>query len=302
MIRNRAAWIGGLGWGQKTAPVRATVVVALAFATMAVAEDAAVKEIPSHSADFVNLLQHRLPDINITAIKSSPIPGLRTVETDNGMTLYVTEDGSHAIAGILITAIESSPIPGLRTVEIDNGMTLHVTEDGSHAIAGVLYALTEDGPVEPWAARRVARRLALLADVSMEQMIVFAPGGETKAVLNVFTDPDCGYCRKLHADVPELNAYGIEVRYLAFPRTGIGSETYDKMVSAWCSDNPRDAMTNLKRGRRIPSKTCDNPVAEHYEIGQRLGVQGTPTIITDDGELIGGYVPAAELAQGLGVQ
>ena len=253
---------------------------ALALAAMAAAmgaEDAAVDAAidaaidtanegePSESVDLADLLQRRLPDIHITAI-------------------------------------ESSPIHGLRAVEIDNGVTLYVTEDGSHAIAGILYALTEAGPVEPSSARRVARRQALLADVSMEEMIVFAPGGDTKTVLRVFTDTDCGYCRKLHADVPELNGYGIEVRYLAFPRAGPGSETYDKMVSAWCADDPHDAITRLKRGSIIPSKTCDNPVAEHYEIGQRLGIQGTPTIITDDGELIGGYVPAAELAQGLGVQ
>ena len=74
------------------------------------------------------------------------------------------------------------------------------------------------------------------------------------------------------------------------------------MVSAWCADDPHDAITRLKRGSIIPSKTCDNPVAEHYEIGQIVGVPGTPTIVTADGELIGGYVPAAELAQGLGVQ
>jgi len=177
-----------------------------------------------------------------------------------------------------------------------------VTEDGSYAIAGVLYELTDDGPVDTSEARRAAASLALLADLSTEQMIVFPPGGEPKAVLNVFTDTDCGFCRKLHADVPELNAYGIEVRYLAFPRAGIGSETYDKMVSAWCADDRNDAMTRLKQGRTIPSKSCDNPVAEHYEIGQIIGIQGTPTIITADGEVIGGYVPAAEMAKGLGVQ
>ena len=203
---------------------------------------------------------------------------------------------------ISIAAIESSPIPGMRTVEIDQGVMLHVTEDGSYAIAGVLYALTDQGPVDPFEARKTAKRLALLADVPVEQMIVFAPEGEPRMVLNVFTDTDCGFCRKLHADVPELNANGIEVRYLAFPRMGIGSETYDKMVSAWCADNRHDAITKLKRGSPILSKSCDNPVAEHYEIGQMFGVQGTPTMITSDGEVIGGYVPAAELAQGLGVQ
>ena len=203
---------------------------------------------------------------------------------------------------INITAIESSPIPGMRTVEIDQGVVLHVTEDGSYAIAGILYALTDDGPVDPFEARKTEKRLALLADVPMEQMIVFAPEGEARVVLNVFTDPDCGYCRQLHADVPELNENGVEVRYLAFPRTGIGSATYDKMVSAWCADDRQDAITRLKRGRVISSKSCDNPVAEHYAIGQRVGVQGTPTIITADGEMIGGYVPAEQLLQGLGVQ
>lgn len=259
MIQNATAWIA----------IATTVVLAgAAHANTDAEKDAAVAGVPMGDLgdrDLADVLQRRLPDINIAAI-------------------------------------ESSPIPGMRTVEIDQGVLLHVTEDGSYAIAGVLYALTDDGPVDPFEARKTAKRMALLADVPMEQMIVFAPEGETRAVLSVFTDTDCGFCRKLHAEVPELNGKGIEVRYLAFPRMGIGSETYDKMVSAWCADNRHDAITRLKRGRTIPSKSCDNPVAEQYEIGQLFGIQGTPTIITGDGELIRGYVPAAELAQGLGVQ
>ena len=263
MIRNAAGWIAlattvavtGAGGSEPDAGKNADKNAIVEGVTLGGLAD----------RDLADVLQRRLPDINISAI-------------------------------------ESSPIPGMRTVEIDQGVLLHVTEDGSYAIAGVLYALTDDGPVDPFEARKTAKRMALLADVPMEQMIVFAPEGETKAVLSVFTDTDCGFCRKLHAEVPELNGKGIEVRYLAFPRMGIGSETYDKMVSAWCADNRHDAITRLKRGRTIPSKSCDNPVAEQYEIGQLFDIQGTPTIITGDGELIGGYVPAAELAQGLGVQ
>ncbi len=220
---------------------------------------------PADGADLADVLQRRLPEVNITAI-------------------------------------EASPIPGFRVVELDGGLMLHVTEDGSYAIAGILYALTDQGPVDPFEGRRAEKRLALLADVPVDQMIVFAPAGETRAVVNVFTDPDCGFCRKLHAEVPELNSYGIEVRYLAFPRMGIGSETYDRLVSAWCADDPRDAITDLKLGRKIPSNSCQNPVAEHYEMGKVVGVEGTPTMVTADGELIGGYVPAAQLAQGLGLQ
>ena len=255
-----------LGMNRNAAPFRATVVVSLVLATMvAAAEDPAPAGIPAADAEFAEVLQRWLPDSDVNRI-------------------------------------EWSPIRGLRAVEIDNGVTLYVTEDGSYAIAGVLYALTEEGPVDTSMARRAAARRALLSDISLDQMIVFAPEGEPRLVLDVFTDTDCGFCRKLHAEVAELNAYGIEVRYLAFPRAGIGSETYDRMVSAWCADDPPDAMTRLKLGNKIPSKTCDNPVAEHYEIGQRVGIQGTPTIIAPDGELIGGYVPAAELVEGLGLQ
>lgn len=252
MIRNLAAWV-------------ALATMAAAWGAENAEDGAVVGESPAGDAGFADVLQRRLPDIDIVVI-------------------------------------ESSPIPGLRAVEIQNGVRLYVTEDGSYAIAGILYELTDEGPVDTSEARRAAASLALLADLPAEQMIVFPPAGEPKAVLNVFTDTDCGFCRKLHADVPELNAYGIEVRYLAFPRAGIGSETYDKMVSAWCADDRNDAMTRLKQGRTIPSKSCDNPVAEHYEIGQTIGIQGTPTIITADGEMIGGYVPAAQMAEGLGVQ
>lgn len=257
-----------LGMNRYAAPVWAAVVVALVLATLvaaSAAEDVGPEGVPLEDTEFAEVLQRRLPDIDINRI-------------------------------------ERSPIEGLHAVEIDNGVTLYVTEDGSYAIAGVLYALTEEGPVDTSQARRAAIRRALLADVPMDQMIVFAPEGEPKLVLDVFTDTDCGFCRKLHAEVAELNAYGIEVRYLAFPRAGIGSETYDNMVSAWCADDPRDAITRLKRGNKIPSRTCDNPVAEQYEIGQLVGIQGTPTLIAPDGELIGGYVPAAELAEGLGLQ
>ena len=141
------------------APVWAAVVVALVLATLvaaSAAEDAGLEEVASDEVEFAEVLQRRLPDININRI-------------------------------------ERSPIAGLHAVEIDNGVTLYVTEDGSYAIAGVLYALTEEGPVDPSQARRAAIRRALLADVPMDQMIVFAPEGEPKLVLDVFTDTDCGF-------------------------------------------------------------------------------------------------------------
>lgn len=133
-----------------------------------------------------------------------------------------------------------------------------------------------------------------------DQMIVFGPK-DAERYITVFTDIDCGYCRKLHQEVPELNAAGVQVRYLAFPRAGVGSESYNKYVSVWCNDDPQKALTDAKSGRAVANATCDNPISDTYALGRQFGVNGTPTIIMDNGTRAPGYVPSAQLLQRMGV-
>ena len=136
----------------------------------------------------------------------------------------------------------------------------------------------------------------------MQQGLVFAATGKRKATISVFTDVDCDYCRKLHLEVPELNAMGVEVRYLAYPRAGVGSESYRKIVSAWCATDPNTALTALKAGKTITDNQCsDNPVADQYQLGQQMGISGTPAILLEDGRLLPGYMPAAQLAESIGI-
>jgi len=101
--------------------------------------------------------------------------------------------------------------------------------------------------------------------------------------------------------VPELNRNGVEVRYLSFPRAGVGSPSYDKHVSAWCSSDPRTALTRLKNGESVEPRTCANPVAAQYALSQQLGVRGTPAIFLEDGRYLPGYMPADELLKELGL-
>ena len=150
-------------------------------------------------------------------------------------------------------------------------------------------------------AKRETVRKDLMAAVDSKDAWVFKPAGKTKAVVSVFTDVDCGYCRKLHAEVPRLNELGVEVRYLAYPRAGIGSASYNTIVSAWCADDRGTALTDAKAGKTIAAKTCVNPVAEQFQLGQEVGVTGTPAIVTDSGKLLPGYMPADVLAQTLGL-
>ena len=203
---------------------------------------------------------------------------------------------------IPFTEVFASPIKGVYRVPVGN-QSLYVSADGKHFIAGDLLEVTASGFVDPMEAERALARAELVKSIDASTQIIYSPKGETRAHINVFTDIDCGYCRKLHRQMDEMNAQGIEVRYLAFPRAGLQSESYDKIATAWCSDNPQKALTTLKNREPLDMAVCNgNPVAEHLELGSKLGVTGTPAMVLEDGRLIPGYMPTADLLNTLGLE
>ena len=197
--------------------------------------------------------------------------------------------------GIPIEAVVAIDIPGMYAIELFGGTTLYGTADGQHFFSGDLFAVQDD-LVNLSEQRRDKKRRQLMAQQSLEDMIVFPAVGEPRGYIQVFTDVDCGYCRKLHNEMAQINELGIEVRYLAYPRAGVDSDTHDKMVSAWCAKDRQSAITQLKAGASVPTKTCQNAISDHYGLGQQLGISGTPAIVLADGRLLPGYLPAERLA------
>ena len=199
-----------------------------------------------------------------------------------------------ALPGAEISAVNPSPVAGIFEVIIGKTDIIYMSADGRFAFKGDLLDindrrnLTED--------RREQVRLNVLKSISPATMIEFTPQ-DAKHVLYVFTDVDCAYCRKFHQEVGILNKAGIAVRYLAFPRAGIDSESYRKTVSVWCSKDRNTALTEAKAGKAVPPASCKNPVKDHYESGIAVGVKGTPTLILENGTELGGYVPAEKLVQ-----
>ncbi len=193
--------------------------------------------------------------------------------------------------------VRSSPVEGWYQVQVTGGPLLYVSADGDFALTGTLLGVTSNGFVDMRQLLLQPLRKEKLEKVAASDEIIFPAEGKRKAYVYVFTDIDCGYCRKLHKEVPAMNALGIEVRYLGYPRAGVGSPSYDKLVSAWCSDDPRKTLTDLKKGGSYQKASCDNPVAEQYQLGGELGVQGTPAVILADGTMLPGYVEAEELAR-----
>jgi len=189
-------------------------------------------------------------------------------------------------------SIQPSVVDGLYEVMIGPQL-YYVSKDGNYLISGKMYDIAKR---EDITTPRVANAKAKAIEaVGEEKMVIFAPENY-KHTVTVFTDIDCGYCRKLHAEINQYKDLGIRVRYLMFPRAGVGSPSYAKAVSVWCADDQQSAMTLSKAGKEIAQKECENPVKAHMELGQMVGVSGTPAVFLSDGEMLPGYVPAARMA------
>lgn len=212
----------------------------------------------------------------------------------------ISERLSNSVPGLKISSVRESEAKGLYEVQSNNGDTIYTTSDGQYLLTGDLLKVTSDGIANVTEEARAGGRRNTMENYGDEGVISFKASNE-KAVIDVFTDIDCPYCRKLHDEVPQLNDYGITVNYYAYPRSGPGTPSFVKYVSVWCAKDQKSAMSSAKAGKTVATATCENPVLEQFQLGQQVGVTGTPAIVLEDGKIVRGYVPAENLAEGLGL-
>lgn len=192
-------------------------------------------------------------------------------------------------------SVRPAAVDGFYEVSYDNDI-LYISADGRFLLRGDLYDMHTQANLTE--SRRAAFRRGLVDGLKPGELVVFAPNGrKARNVVYVFTDIDCNFCRQLQREMRQYNELGIEVRYLAYPRSGPDTPSYHKIVSVWCADDRLEAMTRAKAGEAIPARTCENPVLEHMQIAARIGVRGTPTFVLEDGTTLPGYVPPPRLAE-----
>ena len=197
--------------------------------------------------------------------------------------------------GVKVDDVRASPMKGIYEVVMGADIA-YVSSDGRYIIAGDLYEV--DSRTNLTESKRQNERVQVLAKLDEREMIVFKPA-KVKHTITVFTDVECGYCRKLHGEVAQLNEMGIQVRYLAYPRAGPGTDDWRKMEAVWCSKDRKGAITDAKAGQDVKSEQCATPIAKQYQLGESLGVRGTPAIFTMSGDYIGGYLPPGQLVKEL---
>ncbi|MDZ7802576.1 DsbC family protein [Thiohalophilus sp.] len=188
--------------------------------------------------------------------------------------------------------VEASPIEGLYRVTIPP-QVFYMSSDARYVVDGSVIDLAERRNLTDEYRNQAIN--AAIEGMGEESMIVFGPD-DAEHTVTVFTDIDCGYCRKLHESVAGYNKEGIRIRYMAYPRAGIPSSSYTKAVSAWCADDRKEALTRAKQGKPIPEKSCSNPVADQFQLGQSMGISGTPALVLETGRIIPGFVPPKRLA------
>jgi thiol:disulfide interchange protein DsbC len=190
------------------------------------------------------------------------------------------------------TSVKATPMEGLYEVEI-GPQVMFVTGDGRYLIDGAIVDLETRENIAESAQSRA--RLRAIDQIGEDNMVTFE-AASPEHTITVFTDIDCGYCRKLHGQIQAYNDAGISVHYLFYPRAGEKSESFEKAVSVWCADDRQDAMTRAKAGEKMPKRDCTNPVVQHMKLGQLMGIRGTPAIVLDSGEMVPGYVEPKRLA------
>jgi len=227
--------------------------------------------------------------------QAAPAPAPRQLKPGEGAT--ADDRARSAIAQLNANArvdyVGAAPLAGFREV-IAGGQLLYVSDDGRYVMQGALLDLQQQQDLMQVSPAMAELRRKLIATIPRSERIVFAPP-DAKYTVTVFTDIECGYCRKLHGEIGELNRLGVAVEYLAFPRMGLGSQDHKDMISVWCASDRKRALTDAKAGKPVPERDCRNPVTMEYDVGQRIGVSGTPAIYSAEGIQLGGYLPPAAL-------
>lgn len=193
-------------------------------------------------------------------------------------------------------SVADAPISGLYAVNIPPHV-LYVSKDLNYLVyADILEADTGANLTEK---TRGKSRKQLLDKMGEKSMIVYTPKKDKRYSVTVMTDLDCGYCQKLHTEMSKYNELGIEMRYVAFPRAGVLSPSYQKAVNVWCAKDRKKAYDEANAGKTIAEAKCENPVADQFNFGVSIGVQGTPAMILEDGSVMEGYYPPEKLLEKL---
>ncbi|MSP27045.1 MAG: DsbC family protein [Methylococcales bacterium] len=205
----------------------------------------------------------------------------------------IKESIAKSMPTMKVDTIKPSEVKGLYEISVGSNV-FYVSDDGKYLIEGHLIDIAAKKDLTE--GKLSESHVKAIKNLGVDKMIVFK-AKDSKYTVTIFTDIDCGYCRKLHSEIDSYLAEGITVQYIFFPRSGKDTESYKKAISVWCADDRKTALTAAKKGETLKEKTCANPVDEHMKLAAEFEVNGTPTIVSEKGVVYPGYLPAKQLVE-----
>ena len=182
--------------------------------------------------------------------------------------------------------VRKTPLPGIYEVRIGHDV-LYVDERGQ-------YLFYEGDLIEMKTQRNLTReRVEELLTIDFKtlplELAIKQVSGNGKRVMAVFEDPNCGYCKRLRADLVKLD----DVTIYTFPMAFLAADSEPKARKALCAADKARAWNDLLLNNHVPGNagTCDTPLAQVRELAQKLGITGTPVLFFANGKRLQGYAP-----------
>lgn len=193
-----------------------------------------------------------------------------------------------------IERVQTSEIPVLYEVTMGKN-SAYTDATGRYFVFGHLYDMKTQRDL-------TAERMEKLQRIDFGQLpmgdAIKIVRGKGERVLAVFSDPDCPYCKRLEAELDKLG--NVTLYIFPYPLEGLHPEAVNKAVAVWCAPDRARAWVDLMKTGKVPAKrNCENPIQRNIQLAQRLGINGTPTMLSADGRMLPGAAPGDRIEQWL---
>lgn len=195
-----------------------------------------------------------------------------------------------------ITAVRETPVQGVYEVAMGRNVA-YTDASGRYMIFGHLYDMKEQKDL-------TAQRLDEINKIDVSALplsdAIKTVKGDGSRKLYVFSDPDCPFCQRLEREtMPKLD--NVTIYTFLYPLEGLHPDAKRKAETIWCAKDRAKAWNDYMTTGNLPTEAtqCDTPIERNIQLGNGLGINGTPTILTGDGTIVPGFVPASELERRL---
>ncbi len=196
-------------------------------------------------------------------------------------------------ATVKIKSVSASPLAGIYEVQVGNDV-FYTDAKSQYLIQGEIIELATGKNITEQRQNDLNR--IKWGDLPQANAMKQVRGNGTRQ-LAVFSDPNCGYCKRLEKSMQPLDNVTIYTYLIPI----LGPDSVQKSKQIWCSSDPAKTYIDwMVNGTALSGKTdCATPVDKNMALAKTYGITGTPTLFFTDGSRFPGAVQISDLEKKL---